>query len=114
MIHAYGRIGEIWTIQTQHGDSRRRPVDERHMHRRSLPPERKQTQARLSKLLCCKLPSGNIDHGARPRPMLRYRLAPVDEIAQRRHIQITLSEKASHVLEPGDERCGEIYTCDQN
>jgi hypothetical protein len=56
------------------------------------------------------------DRGSRPWPAL-LDLAPLQyAIDQRWHILLIskLSKKASHMLEPGDERRGKIDSCDQN
>jgi hypothetical protein len=104
----------IGAIKTQYGDLAPSLVVDRHVHRGGFSPEREQVAIPPRQFICCTAPAGSIDRGAWPRPMFRRLAALLHEIGQLRHIQIILSEKAGHVLEPGNERRREIDAGNEN
>jgi hypothetical protein len=110
------RITAVETIQADDRDFRRIPIHDRHVHRRGFSPEAKQAPASLRQLACCKMPNGGIDHGPRPRAVFLDLAALQHEIDQRWHILLILdlSKKASHMLEPDDQRRGKVDSRAQN
>ena len=86
------------------------------MHRRGFAPKAEQAETSLRQLVCYELPKVRTDHGSRPWPALPDLAALQDAIDQRWHILLIskLSKKASHMLEPDDERRGKIDSRDQN
>jgi hypothetical protein len=86
------------------------------MYRRGFAPKAEQAETSLRQLVCDKSPKVRTDHGSRPWPALLDLATLQYAIDQRWHILLIskLSKKASHVLEPGDERRWKIDSRDQN
>ena len=110
VVLADRRINAIGAIQADDRDFRRIAVDDRHVYRRRFTPETKQAPASLCQFVGRKLPNGSIDHGARPRGVLRDLAAFLHQIDQRLHIPFIpqLSKQTSDVLKPDDERRGKV------